>query len=324
MSRRRCDLLVQRRRPLLPILLVSLVATGLAGCADDGPGDDDPPADDDPAMASATLPTWDVGDWWRYRFSDGNEITWAVSAVDGADYILDVDNEDIAFFHAAFAEVSTIGRVARADLAGSQESGPVKFFDWPLAVNKSWTTTWDGQQFAATVVDMEDGRWRIGYENDRGHRIVIYDEAAQWFRTTVAYDANRTEIWRADLAASGAAYTGSLVRWDILYDATFSVGFAEPSHNEFDVPEAATDVWYQIEVWCDPDGLEGDQGLYAYAIRPPESEPLVEDIGNCPHQELLSGTLEPVVGTWSADMTGLGGSVLMQVIVRARIDVAVA
>src|SRR5690349_2278920 len=119
--------------PLLPLLLLAL-----AGCAgSDAPAADEADGGDGLPMEHGAhgsadagthllVPEWAVGDFWTMSSPQGGTFTYAVSADAGADWVMDTDNLDNAFFDAR-GDISFLGKVRKLDLAGSQGTTRVEF-----------------------------------------------------------------------------------------------------------------------------------------------------------------------------------------------------
>lgn len=96
---------------------------------------------------SVDAPTWRVGDAWlvkAFGINDGEASALVVANAD-TDYELLPTSESLASFDAMF-DISYVGRIRGADLAGGQQGQPIQFFNFPLEDGKTWKTTWDGQE----------------------------------------------------------------------------------------------------------------------------------------------------------------------------------
>jgi len=306
---------VHRRLVLALALLLAPVAGCLGGdgtdAATDGTGEDT--AEDD--TEGLRVPGWSLGDHWTYRTGDGEEQTWAVTRDAGSDWIVDTDSRDAAFFDAR-SDVSFFGERRKADLAGSQGDANVRFFDWPLVEDKTWTTTWDGVEREITVDRIEDGTaYLTARQNDRVAVEYTYDSEAGNFGTYTFLDKNGREVFTAELAASGADYGGTLVRWDLTTALERAGGFgAEPESFGFgfDVPENATDIWLAMAIDCpsgsydfgfEPSGETGEGSSYgASDTCPAEADvtgPVVEDPAPGEYRGGFTGTSPEAEGTYS-------------------------
>lgn len=102
--------------------------------------------------ASVDAPVWSVGDAWVVETRDGDQTAEATLVVVSADggYVMATTDERTATYDAAF-DVSYLGKIRASDLAGAQQDQPIRFFDFPLAEGKAWSTTWDGIQVNLTA-----------------------------------------------------------------------------------------------------------------------------------------------------------------------------
>ena len=206
---------------------------------------------DDPAT-HILAPAWQVGQWWTLSSEQATApFTHVVSGDAGPDWVMDTDSPDIAFFDARF-DISFLGSVRKADLAGSQGSERVKFFDFPLTAGKQWTTTWDGLAIAVKVASVEGGVARVEARHANGtlYADYTYDAKAGYFRDYAFYAPDGVTVgFAARLAASGANFTGDLVRWDLetLYELH---GPLAPGFQGFSVDTGISDVWLDLGVAC--------------------------------------------------------------------------
>lgn len=247
-------------RALVPVLV--LLAASLAGCSgggDDGGGDagggTHAPGGHG-AHDSAThllAPTWEVGQWWKLESEQAAApFTHVVSGEAGADWVMDTDSPDIAFFNAR-SDISFLGDVRKADLAGSQGAQRVEFFQFPLTLHKNWTTSWDGLPIEIHVVSVEAGKARLEarHENGTPYADYTYDDKTGYFGEYTFYAPDgETAAFAAKVTSSGKGFSGDLVRWTlaVLYEAS---GPMAPAARTFDVDAGFTDVWASVALACD-------------------------------------------------------------------------
>ncbi len=297
--------------------LALVVAILISGCS--GPGEVVETTGEAPAGASVgdvrfDRPTWAVGDWWTYRFDDGNETTWVVTEA-GAGYVMDVDDEGLAFFDAAFADISTIGPLT-ADLDGLQNGTPVAFFQWPITSGAAWTLQWDGLTFDAVANVTDAGALIAAVAADGTTRSYTYDNASKWFGSIASHDANGTLQWRVELMGSGTDYGGEYVRYDILATNTLSFnGGPRNTMGVMDVPAEATDIWWRTDLAC-----AAPPGQLTYALVPPgpNQAGLFEHL-RCPDAIQHGGVIPAVAGTWRDASSSIGVTGSIQVIVRTLV-----
>jgi hypothetical protein len=246
------------------LALVVLVAS-LSGCSGGGAGGDDPEGTGgtgghgahgelDPST-HILAPTWEVGQWWTWtaETGDGPEpFSYVVSKDGGQDWILDTDSPDIAFFNAR-EDISFLGQMRKSDLAGSQGSTRVEFFQFPLTQDRNWTTTWDGLSVTIRVTAVEDGVADLEARRENGtlHARYTFDSETGYFGEVTFYgpDGASTQFATA-VTDSGKAFAGDLVRWElaVLYESS---GPLTPGARSFQVGPGLTDVWANVALSCD-------------------------------------------------------------------------
>lgn len=291
------------------VLALALLLAPLAGCAGSDGSDDDPASGGDgPANETASLsaPNWSLGDYWTWRSDQVGEVTYAVTGEDGGDWIVDTTNRDVAFFDARF-DVSTLGPVRKADLAGSQGDTRVQFFDWPLEPGKTWTTTWDRVEREITVDRVEDGTAHLtARQNGRVAVEYTYDSEVGSFGRLVFVDENGTETFGLRLSDSGSGVPGEPIRWDLAAvvdeEGTFSPG-PQSFGFGFEVPENATDLWMDLSIAC-------PSGAYSFGFGPSDGTGS-EDAGYsssqaCPGSENETGPVveDPPAGSYNGGFSG--------------------
>lgn len=216
------------RAPVLAMLLLPL----LAGCTVESPRLEQGPQ---PTSAQSPLegpagnatnasfdaaPVWELRQWWRYRAtSDEGPRADArvVTADQGSAWLVGTDSPETAYFEAQF-DISTIGRVRKADLAGEQRGGAVEYYRWPLQPNSTWTTTWDGAPRRIVVVGSEPasvggrtfpGLALQGFEGEVLRVRYNFVPAVGWF--SYAHFLGPDGEFRLDLDAFGRGFNGTIV-----------------------------------------------------------------------------------------------------------------
>lgn len=267
-----------RRMRITMAVAALLLASLFAGCSgppstpSTGPttGSVSGTANEHPAEANAAVepPAWKVGDWWNYTIilggSGRTSFSDVVSEDRGADWFLDTDNPATAFRNAR-SDISKLGEIRKSDLAGSQGTTRVEFFQWPLADGKNWTTTWDGQSVHIVATQKGPGLFVLAATRADGtlHAAYTYDRALGWFRDLTYTDAKGTPDLAFSLASSGHAYKGTVVRWKLetLYAANGTNGNADAK--PLTVADGLTDLWLAYHLSC-----AGGGGGYSIAVKP--------------------------------------------------------
>lgn len=244
-------------RPLLAVVLVAV----LAGCT--GPAPDLPsPAPQEAAAEPPVLaPALQVGDWWNFTAPNG-AFTVVVAEDLGSDWRFATDSPGLAFYDAHQGDVSYLGPQRKADLAGSQADTRVRFLDFPMADNKTWTTTWDGQPMtihatrAGTLFHMEARNATAPYAR------YTYDPAARWFTAFDFLQPDGSSGYAIALQAAGRNYTGALASWtwDTVVDVHGDLASTAFTAQTYQVPAGVTDVYVDLELECSAGVAGGGTG----------------------------------------------------------------
>lgn len=284
------------------VAALAVAALALAGCSGDDPSG--PGSTGDGAAAGGhgghgsldpsthlVAPNWTVGQWWTLGSEQAAApFTHVVSADGGADWVVDTDSPDIAFFDARF-DISFLGKVRKSDLAGSQGNERVKFFDFPLTAGKEWTTTWDGQDVKAKAVTVEDGLATIEARLGNGtlYAKYTYDAKAGYFRDYAFYGADGVTVgFAAKLASSGTGFAGDLLRWTLQTKYEAHGPFA-PGLTGFTLDTGITDIWMDFHLACTAGAVSVNVG----AITGIQQERGYSANGPCPAAIDQTFTLDP-------------------------------
>lgn len=241
----------------------------------------------------------EVRQWWRYRLP-AFEDTRVVVADVGSNYIVGTANDQVAYFEASF-DISNIGRIRKADLAGEQQGTLVEYYRFPLVANATWSTAWDDVTRTVRVLGPTTasvgGRTfaAMGLEAREGDRVAVrYDYVPEvgWFSRLDFINADGSTFGLA-LTAFGRQYNGTVseARITTLYEDAAS-GPLTPA-GQFDVPQGTT--------WVDVQGLlTGDAAAYDLGFRDPAGQTYRLQVGPCTANCTLpfNLTLPGVPGTW--------------------------
>lgn len=289
----------------------------LAGCAADAPA----PASTTPAAAARGLPVpaWALRDYWVYEVG-GQKVTYVVTEDLGPAWRVDTDSESRAF-QDALEDISRLGPQRKADLAGSQHEDAVEFFHWPLTAGATWTTRWDGAPATVKVLTVDAGGATLEARDPAGALVYAYryDAQAHWFGRLVHFGPDGKELVRLELAESGHAWHGNVVRWT-LAPGPAHVG-PPPLQDviEFDVADGTTDLWVRYHFDCSP------SGAYKLDVAP-QSGPGGHAAGVC-QNATFAGTFvdAPVPGAWglTALVPGAAGTADYTILLRTRTTLAV-
>jgi hypothetical protein len=231
----------------------------LAGCSDDPAASSGAPASSSPhgghdASTHLLAPAWTLGDWWTWTSPQIDGPYTSVLAEDqGTDWLMASDHPDIAWFDARF-DIASLGAVRKSDLAGSQGSTRVEFFQFPLNEGRAWTTTWDGLTMAIKVLGVADGVASLEATRPDGtlYARYTYRDSHGYFGDIAYYDATGTAVgFESKVTNSGASFARDLVRWTYSTVLEMSGPIAGASFAQnLPVPLTVTDVYADLFVDC--------------------------------------------------------------------------
>ncbi|MHB1260595.1 MAG: hypothetical protein ACYC2H_02640 [Thermoplasmatota archaeon] len=234
----------------------------LAGCSGSD-ASNDPEADSaapmhagqhgaNPEGTHLLAPEWAIGDSWTLTSDQGGTFSHVVSGDSGADWTMDTDNPDIAFFDAQ-GDISFLGKVRKSDLAGSQGTTRVEFLRFPLQANLSWSTTWDGNPTMIHVAKVADGKADLMAMRADGttYATYTYDSKAGYFSRFTFFAPDGTTVgFEWSLQSSGSTFSGNLVRWALETVYETHGPFPGTGAQGFSVEPGITDVHIQLAVSC--------------------------------------------------------------------------
>lgn len=190
---------VTGRRLAVALLALSLVLAGCLGGDEASPsGSDDPSAaeatdagnDTTPREApeppeaggNATLaepPDLEAGDWWDVRVDheltdETYRVRRVVAGQVGDDYRVGLSSMSGPV---VFGHVPSLGDVRASDLSYRVHDERFRPLDFPLEEGKTWTTTYLGVGYEATVEETDGPRAKVTYREDDGDvgLVAIYD-----------------------------------------------------------------------------------------------------------------------------------------------------
>jgi hypothetical protein len=270
------------------------------------------PADENGTIAAP--PTWTVGQYWRFRSSSGfADDARVVTADAGATYVVDTSSPQSAYFD-ALSDISTLGPIRKADLAGSQHGSFVEMYRWPLTANTTWTTPWDGVTRTVSVVGPQTALvagksypgMLLAASGGDGTRVSYnFVPAVGWF-SFIEFAGQQT--FRLDLAEFGPLYNGTIARAKIQELYHDEANGALKPQGSFTVPGSQTFLDALLSA-------RGDQAGYAFSFTTPDNQvkgPF--GVGPCGQNCTLAWnqTFTPATpGTWNVATLGntQGGTV---------------
>ncbi|MEK6986047.1 MAG: hypothetical protein AABX89_06670 [Candidatus Thermoplasmatota archaeon] len=240
---------------LLVVAFVTL--SGCAGSSEEASGSTGPDGTPVATDAGIAAPTWELGDSWNFTGPFGS-FDYVVSAVGASDYTIDTTARGLAWFNTR-SDISTMGDIRISDLAGSQGSTRVQFFDWPLRDNKTWSLTIDEGQGGGTLdvtakrTGPETFAMTARFDNGTAYMSYIYDNRTKWFSELDFKDPQGNSGFKITLARKGTAFAGDLVRWEfdtIVEDTGDLASIPGAGTSFYNVPLTATDVYVDVELHC--------------------------------------------------------------------------
>lgn len=298
-------------RALALALLPALLLAGCSGGSQPTDGADLMQAADGThgghaAGSHLLAPEWKLGDFWTLASPQGGTFTHAVSGESGGDWTMDTDDPDTAFFDALF-DISFLGKVRKADLAGSQGTTRVEFLRFPLQSNMSWSTTWDGEPMMVHVGAVADGKAQVRAMRADGtaYAEYTYSDKARYFTRFLFYDPDGATVgYEWSLQGSGSAFGGQLVRWSLaeLFSSHGAIPSGAGELSNFQVEPGFTDIYVSAALDC-------TAGAVALAVGPftgPAEDRGYSAAGPCPLQDFSSYPLAAPVEAeqWGALLNG--------------------
>ena len=251
------------------LALVMLVATALAGCSDGNGGGSDGDHNGHTPTSVAEAPVWARGDWWSVTDNMDRSYSIVVAGESGSDWTVLSNDLSVALADYDF-DISYLGAVGKADLAGRQGADRVKYFEWPLEHEKTWTTRWDGVTRTMVAHDMGDGTWHIqGHDGQTLAVEYTYDPVSKWLTELTFYNATTGELqfgWTS--SGSGQDFGGTVYQYDLV-ETGFSVaqtGVGGPQ-GTFPVADTVQHVVIDLEIDCD-----NQPGLILVGLQPPQDD----------------------------------------------------
>lgn len=252
-----------------PVLL--LIVTALSGCSDGG-AQNDALDTGDMTQSMVEAPTWSLGQYWSYTDSLGQAYSLVVAEDQGGDWVVLPNDKQIARFDALF-DISFVGKTRKSDLAGSQGSDRIQFYDFPLVDGKSWNTDWDGEGRTAVAHAQDDGTFHVVVHQTPDtaspeFATYTYDPTVQHFSRITFFDENGTVGYDAELTGQGPAFSGTLYRFGAASDL-FLADNTGPgiSQGIFSTTGEPGELFLRAILDCN-----GEQGAILFAIQPPQED----------------------------------------------------
>ena len=249
------------------------------------------------ANATTPAPVWKSGDAWSISTSGGgaqSEHSVLVVTSDSSDaYNLATTSATLATFDALF-DISYIGKIRADDLAGTQGTTPVKFFDFPLADGKTWSTLWDNKTINITAKSSGAGAFAItAMDGAKTYASYDYQPAVKWWDRLEFAGGYVLKVDRF-----GENWTGEyrVATAKMILDSTTAIPVMTINSQPFTVDAAQTSVILSFF---------GGSSAYArgYALQDPSNAPYQGNATPADAQPTGGGvafqeTLPPTPGTW--------------------------
>lgn len=248
------------------LALLVVVALLFSGCTD-APAGGDPLTESDVQNGEILAPEWEIGDHWTYDSPNGT-ATIIVTGTQGGDWILETNDPELALIH-SMADLSWLGTIRKSDLAGSQGSQRVKFFDFPLEDGKEWTTAWDGENVKIIASLEGEGRYRMEAEmGGEPYADYVYDAQVGYFDEITWIGLMDGQDWGMSLTDSGQGFSGMIHRYEIGQTHPIVKGPEESSTTELDIDGKWNELQFMALLLCNDDPA----GQILVGINPPSEQ----------------------------------------------------
>lgn len=245
------------------VVFLSAMALVFSGCTD-APDDDDVRTDAGGQTTDAAAPEWTIGNYWTYESPNGT-TSLVVTGEEGGDWILESDDAELALIDTQ-SDLSWMGAIRKSDLAGSQGSQRIKFFDFPLEDSKEWTTTWDGESVNIVASFEEEGRYRMEAQmGGEPYADYVYDAQVGYFEKITWIGIMDGQDWGLSLTDSGQEFSGTIHRYEIGQTHTFVNGADGSGYEEVEISEQWNELQFVTLLLCNDDPA----GVIAVGVNSP-------------------------------------------------------
>lgn len=228
----------------------------------------DPPFAEGVVADATSAPAWREGDAWHVTFlGDGQTAVLVVTEATGTTYTLETTSETLAGYDAMF-DVSYLGPIRAADLAGAQQGEPVVYYAFPLEDGKSWTTRWDGFDIELRATRTPKGFDIVGTRD--GEPFVEYDyaPALKWWSHIEFAEGYGMHVDRASSAWSGALVQATA---EVVFESSSAAPLVNPGSGSFVIDEGQSmarvwihgggAAWARAFQLIQPDGMPYDDSI---------------------------------------------------------------
>lgn len=286
----------------VPVVL-ALLSVAFAGCTagDELAPDDDLPAGGgasetaelDPVLTGAAPAAWEVGHHWTYELSFGGTFSMIVTEDNGGSWEMGTADTNAAWIHHR-EEISYLGKIGKDDLTGSQDSAQVRYFDFPLTEDKTWTTKWDDVDRKITIVSAGETFEFEAYEEDDLAVSYTYDPLVGWFTETTFYTGGEV-AFSFTLSDHGTNFTGEVVHWEArAYINDHSSGKLRSFGDYPELDEGTEELWIWFRFDC-VDAVAQFQLVVGPATDPATGHHATGDCVAIEQEHVIS---DPAPGQW--------------------------
>ncbi len=285
------------------VAFLFVLALVFSGCTD-APAEGDPQTGAGAQNGETLVSEWEIGDHWTYESPNGTASV-VVTGEQGGDWILETDDEELALINTQ-DDLSWMGVIRKSDLAGSQGSQRIKFFDFPLEDGKQWTTTWDGESTTITATLVEDGKFRMDAQmGGEPYAEYVYDAEVGYFEEITWIGIMDGQDWGLSLTDNGQGFSGTVHRYEMGQTHDFVHAIDGTGFYDVEISEQWNELQFMTLLLCNDDPA----GLIAVGVNSPAAAedplPMVPTV-NEPEDGNTVDCMEDPVGhrVWVDDNPG--------------------
>lgn len=287
------------------------------GCLDNVPivGNDDP---------ELTLPTWQVGRYWRYTVTTpeiDTVSTMTVAAIEGENYMVGAGTLLDARRHAVLNHNPALGRVRRDSFALYEKGNPETLLAFPLSEGKRWNFALFGiPTFAALVTDIDDRRATVDAVAPGGETLhYTYLQSARWIERLTYRNHQGEILLDLQLIEHGGGYSGNayFLRAGDLYDGDYTGPEQTIYDTYFDEGHPKYGPWDYLVYYLEAEMPSGASG--ELVVRDHTGSNALTRLYGPGDTEASLGTINSVSGNWTVALN-LNGAAHVRLRVAGSIE----